>query len=106
MVVRVKNGHQVSDQAMVADLDAVIGHDRGTGVDEDTLAEHKGAILASAQLDWDRLTAQEQASTRDRPAGDEHRASSVHGNDGRSRTRPAEYGRGPEAGGHVTNLEH
>jgi hypothetical protein len=65
MVVRVENGHQVPDQAIVTEHNALIGHDRGTSVDEDTFAEHKGSILGSAQLYWDRLTAQEQASARD-----------------------------------------
>jgi hypothetical protein len=82
MVVRVENGHQVPDQAMVSDLDPVIGHDRGASVDEDTLAEHKGAILASAHLDWDRLATQEQAPTLDRSAGDEHRVPPIHSHDG------------------------
>jgi hypothetical protein len=106
MVVRVENGHQVPDQAIVTDHDAVIGHDRSTGVDEDPLAEDKGAMLASAHLDWYRLTAQEQASARDRSGGDEHRVPPIHSHDGRSRTRPAEYGGGPEAGWHVANLKH
>jgi hypothetical protein len=106
MVVRVENGHQVPDQAIVTDHDAVISHDRGTSVDEDTFAEHKGGILGSAHFDWDRLTAQEQASARNRSSGEEHRPPPIHSHDGRSRTRPAEYGRGPEAGGQVTNLEH
>src|SRR4051812_10616510 len=106
MVVRVKNGHQIPYQATVTDHDAVIGHDGGASVDEDTLADHKGAIPGSSHLDWDRLTAQEQASALDRSAGDEHRVPPIHSHDGRSRTRPAEYGRGPEAGVQVTNLEH
>jgi hypothetical protein len=106
MVVRVENGHQVPDQAIVTDDNAVIVHDRGTSVDKDTLAEHKGTILGCTHLDWNRLTAQEQAPARDRSAGDEHRVPPIHAHDGRSRTRPAEYGRGPEAGGHVTNLKH
>jgi hypothetical protein len=50
-----KNSRQVPDQAIVTDHDAVRGH-------EDTLAEHKGAVLASAQLDRYRLTSLEQAS--------------------------------------------
>jgi hypothetical protein len=58
MVVRVENGYQVPDQAIVADNYAVSGHDRGTSVDEDALAEHKGTILAGAQLDWNRFTTQ------------------------------------------------
>jgi hypothetical protein len=41
MVVRVENGHQIPYQAIIADYYAVIGHDRGPSVDEDTLAEHK-----------------------------------------------------------------
>ena len=73
MVVGVENGHQVPDQAIVTEYDAVIGHDRGTSVDEDTLAEHKGAIWASAHLDRYRLAAQEQTSARDRSSGEEHR---------------------------------
>jgi len=106
MVVRVENCHQVPDQAIVTDFDAVAGHDRGTGVDEDTFAEHKGATLGSTQLDWYRLAAQEQASARDRSSGEEHWVMPIDSHDGRSRTRPAEYSRGPEAGGHVTNLNH
>ena len=106
MVVGVKNGHQVPEPAIVTEYDAVIGHDRGTSVDEDTLAEHKGAMLGSAHLDWYCLTAQEQASARDRSGGDQYRMPPIHRHDGRSRTRPAEYGRGPEARGHVTNLKH
>jgi hypothetical protein len=66
MVVRVENSRQVPDQAIVTDSDTVTSHDSCTSVDEDTLAEHKGAILGSAHLDWYRLTAQEQASD-DRP---------------------------------------
>jgi hypothetical protein len=57
MVVRVENSRQVPDQAIVTDKDTVIGHDSRTSVDEDTLAEHKGAILGSAHLDWYRLRA-------------------------------------------------
>jgi hypothetical protein len=106
MVVGVENGYQVADQAIVTDYDAVIGYDRGTSVDEDTLAEHKGTILGGAHLDWYRLAAQEQASTRDRSCGDEDRMPPINSHDGRPSTRPAEYGRGPEAGGHVTNLKH
>jgi hypothetical protein len=106
MVVRVENRCQVPDQAIVTDNDTVIGHDHRTSVDEDTLAEHKGPILGSAQLDWYRLTAQEQASAGDRSGGEEDRPPTIHSHDGRSRTRPAEHGRGPQAGGHVTNLKH
>jgi hypothetical protein len=47
----------------------------------------KGAVLTSAQLDRYHLTSPEQASAPDR-CGDTHH--------GRSRIRPAEYGRGPE----------
>ena len=39
-----ENRHQVPDQAIVTDYDAVIRYDRGTSVDEDPLAEHKGAV--------------------------------------------------------------
>jgi hypothetical protein len=35
MVVRVENRHQVPNQAIVTDFDAVSGHDRGPSVDED-----------------------------------------------------------------------
>ena len=65
MMVKVENGHQVPNQTTITDYNAVIGYDRGTSVDEDTLAEHKGAILGSAQLDWYGRTAQEQASACD-----------------------------------------
>jgi hypothetical protein len=65
MVVRVENGHQVPYQAIVTDDYAMIGHDGGTSVDEDTLAKHKGAMLGSAHLDRNGLTTQEQASARD-----------------------------------------
>ena len=82
MVVRVENGYQVPDQGIVTDFDAVIGHDRGTSVDEDTLAEDKGAVLGSAQLDWYRLAAQGQASARDRSGRDEHRVPPIHSNNG------------------------
>ena len=44
-MVRIEDGHQVADQTIVADFGAVIGHDRGTSVDEDSLAEHEGAML-------------------------------------------------------------
>jgi hypothetical protein len=47
------------NQAIVTDHDAVRGH-------EDALAEHNGAVLASAELGRYRLTSQEQASARDR----------------------------------------
>jgi hypothetical protein len=106
MVVRVENSRQVPDQAIVTDNDTVIGHDSRTSVDEDTLAEHKGAILGSAHFDWYRLRAQEQASARDRSGGDKHRVPPIHNHNCRSRTRPAEPCRGPKAGGHVTNLKH
>jgi len=106
VVVRVENGRQVPNQAIVTDHDAVSGHNSGTSVDEDTLAEHKGTILGSAQLDWYRLTPQEQASAGDRSGGEEDRPPTIHSHDGRSCTRPAEYGRGPQAGGYVTNLKH
>jgi hypothetical protein len=65
MMVRVEDGNQVPDQTIVADFDSVIGNDRGTSVDENAFAEHKGAMFGSAQLDWYRLTPQEQASARD-----------------------------------------
>src|SRR5438445_1394142 len=39
MVPIVKNGHKVPYKAMATDRDAVIGHNRGTGVDENTLAK-------------------------------------------------------------------
>jgi hypothetical protein len=65
MMVKVENGHQVPNQTTVADCYAVIGHDRGSSVNENTLTEHKGAILGSAQLDWYGRTAQEQASACD-----------------------------------------
>ena len=47
MVVRVENRCQVPDQAIVTDNDTVIGHANRISVDKDTLAEHKGAILAA-----------------------------------------------------------
>jgi hypothetical protein len=106
MMVRVKNGHQIPDQAIVTDFNAVIGDDRGTSVDEDTLTEYKAAVLGSAHLDWYRLTAQEQASARNRSGCEEHWAPPVDSHDGRSRTRAAKYGGGPEAGGQGTNLKH
>jgi hypothetical protein len=56
MVVRVENRHQIPDQAIVTDFDAVIGHDRGTSVDEDTLAEDKEPCLAAPQGNESRLT--------------------------------------------------
>src|SRR5205807_1280346 len=82
MVVRIENGHQISDQAIVTDDDVVSGHDCGTSVYEDTLAEHKRAILGSAQLNRYRLAAQEQASALDRSGGEEHRKPPVHSHDG------------------------
>ncbi len=82
MVVRVENGHQVPDQAMVHDHDAVIGDDRGASGDEDTVAEQQGTILASSHLDQDRLGTQEQAPTLDRSARDEHRVPPIHSHDG------------------------
>jgi hypothetical protein len=95
MVIRVENGHQVPDAAIVTDYDAMISHDRGTGVDEDALADHKGSIAAGAHLDWYCLTAQEQASALDRSEGDKHRMQPIHSHDGRSRTGPPEYGGRP-----------
>jgi hypothetical protein len=65
MVVRVEDGHQVTDQAIVTDYDVMIRYDRGTSVDEDALAEHKRAVRRGAHFDWYRLTAQVQASARD-----------------------------------------
>jgi hypothetical protein len=47
MEVSVEYGHQIPDQTIVTEHDAAIGHDRGTRVDEDTLAKHKGASLGS-----------------------------------------------------------
>jgi hypothetical protein len=38
MVVGVENGHQVSEQAIITKGDAVIGYDRCTRVNENTLA--------------------------------------------------------------------
>src|SRR6516165_2254048 len=72
------NSGQVPDQAIVTDNDTVTGHDSCTSDDEDTLAEHKGAILGSAHLDWYRLTAQEQASARDRSGSDKQRVPPIH----------------------------
>jgi len=90
MVVGVKNGHQVPEPAIVTEYDAVIGHDRGTSVNEDTLAEHEGTIWASAHLDWDGLAAQEQASALDRSGREDHRAPPIHSHEGGSRTRQSE----------------
>ena len=104
MVVRVENSHQIPDQAIVTDNDTVGGHDGRTTVD--TLAEHKGAILGSAHLDWHRLAAQEQASACNRSGGDKHWVPPLHNHNCRSRTRPAEHGRRPKAGRHVTKLTH
>jgi hypothetical protein len=87
MVVGVENGHQVPEPAIITECNAVIGYDRGTRVDEDTLAEHERAIFAGAQLDWYRLTAQKQASALDRSGREEHRPPPIHSHDGRSRTR-------------------
>jgi hypothetical protein len=95
MVIRVKNGHQIPDAAIVTDYDAMISHDRGTSVDEDALADHKSSIVASADLDWYCLTAQKQASAFNRSEGDKHRMQSIDSHDGRSRTRTPEYGGGP-----------
>jgi hypothetical protein len=106
MEVTVENGRQVPDQAIVSDHDATIGNNRGTGVNEDTLAQHEGAIPGRAQLDWYRLAAKVQASARDGSVSEQHGPPTIHRHDGRSRTRPAEDGRGPQAGGHVTNLNH
>src|SRR6185312_13753543 len=106
MEVSVENGCQVSDQAIVSDNDALIGYDRGTTVDEDALAQHERAIPGSTQLDWYRLAAQEQAAACDRSGGVEHRELPIDSHHGRSRTSPAKCGRSPEAGGHVTNLDH
>jgi hypothetical protein len=82
MVVGVENGHQIPEPAIVTEYDAVIGYDRGTRVDEDTLAEHEGAIWAGAHLDWDVLAAQEQASALDRSCHKELRAPPVHRHNG------------------------
>ena len=106
MVVRVENGYEVSNQTIVAEDYAVGGHDSGTGVNKDTLAEHKGSTLGSAHLNRHCLTAQKQTSTGDRAKGEKHRLSPVHSHDGGSRTCPAEFSRGPEAPGHVPNLDH
>jgi hypothetical protein len=106
MVVRVENSHQIPDQAIVTDNDTVSGHDSRTTVDEDTLAEHKGAILGSPHLDWHRLAAQEQTSACNRSGGDKHWVPPLHNHNCRSRTRPAEHGRRPKAGRHVTKLTH
>jgi hypothetical protein len=57
MVVRIENGHQVSNQAIVANYDAMIRYDRGTSVDKDALAEHKRSVRCGAHFDWYRLTA-------------------------------------------------
>jgi hypothetical protein len=65
MVVRVEDRHQVPDQAIVTDYDVVIRYDRGTSIDEDAFAEHKGAVLACAHLNRYRLTAQVQAPASD-----------------------------------------
>jgi hypothetical protein len=106
MMVGVEDRRQVSDQAIITDLDAMIGNDRSASVDENLLAEHKRTILGSAHLDWYSFAAQAQASACDRPTSDKHRVPSIYSYDGRSRTRPAEYGRGPETGRQVTNLKH
>jgi hypothetical protein len=73
MVVRVENSYQIAQPAIIAENDALIGYDRGTSVDEDALAQHQGTIWASANLNWDRLAAQQQASALDRSGRDEHR---------------------------------
>jgi hypothetical protein len=106
MVVTVENSRQVPDQAIVTNNDTVSCHDSRTTVDEDTLAEHKGAILGSADFDWYRLRAQIQASACNRSGGDKHRVPPIHNHNCRSRTRPPEHGRGPKAGGHVAKLKH
>ena len=82
MVVRIENGHEVAEPAIVTEYDAVVGHDRGASVDEDPLAEHKGTIWASANLDWDCLAAQEQASASDRSGREDHRAPPIHSHKG------------------------
>src|ERR1700722_10533424 len=104
VMVGVENGSQVSNQTIVADLDAMIGHDRSTGVDKYVLAEHKRTMFGRTHLNWNRLAAQTQAPARDRAAGNEHWVPTIYGHNGRSRTRPAEYGCGPQAGRHATDL--
>jgi hypothetical protein len=106
MMVGVENCRQVSDQTIVTDLDAMIGYDGCTSVDENLLADHKGTIFGGTYFDWYGLAAETQASACDRPTGDKHRTPSVYSDYSRSRARPTEYGRGPEAGRHVTDLKH
>ena len=106
MVVGIEDSHQVPDQAIVPEHNAIVGHDRATSVDEDTLAEHERGILARPQLDWYRLTAQKQAPARDGPFGQEYGAPPIDCHERRSRSSHAKCGCGPEAVGHVTNLNH
>lgn len=106
MMIGVENGHQVTNQATVAEYDAASCHDRGAGVDEYALAEHKRAILGRAEFDWYRLATQKQPTALDRSGCEEHRVFPVDGHHSRSRTRPPECGGRPEAGGHVTDLDH
>jgi hypothetical protein len=95
MVVRIENGHEVPDPAIVPQYYAEIGHDGGTGVDKDPFAYYQGSIWASANLDRDRLAAQAQTSALDRSGREEHRAPPIHRDEGRSGTGQAENGRGP-----------
>jgi hypothetical protein len=106
MVIGIENCHEVPNAAIVTDFDATVSHDRGTSVDEDALADHKGPFRTGPYLDWYRLAAQEQAPARDGTGGEKYRVHTIHSHDGRSRTGPPEYGCRPETGRHVTNSDH
>jgi len=58
MMVGVENRRQVSDQAIITDLDVMIGNDRSASVYENLLAEHKRAALGGAYFDWYSFAAQ------------------------------------------------
>jgi hypothetical protein len=64
-MVGVENGHQVSDKAVVAHLDAMSSHDCGTSIDKNLFAEHKTSILGGADFNWYCFAAQAQTSACD-----------------------------------------
>jgi hypothetical protein len=64
-MVGVENSNQVADQTIVAYLNTMGSHDRGTNVDKDLLAEYKRPILGCADFDWYCFAAQAQPSACD-----------------------------------------
>ena len=104
MVAGVEYGYEVPNQTIIAQNNAVVGHDRRPRVDKDAFAQYEASPLRCAQFNWHGFAAQYQTTAFDRTKRDDDRVQSVYRHHSRPSARPAESRRGQEAFRYLANL--